>query len=52
LIKRSFQEISGAVKTIEIVKELIEIDPNEVCDNSLTKTYLYNGIMSRRGVLL
>jgi len=32
LIERSFQELSGAVKTMRIIKELIEIWPNEVCD--------------------
>jgi len=34
-IERSFQGLSGAVKTIEIVKELAEIGLNEVCDMKL-----------------
>jgi len=33
LIKRSFQELSIAIKTMRIVKELMEIWPNEVCDS-------------------
>ena len=32
LIKRSFQGLSGAIKAVRIVEELIEIWPNEVCD--------------------
>ena len=31
-IKRSFQGLLGAIKTVGIVKELMEIWPNEVCD--------------------
>ena len=33
LIKRSFQGLSGAIETVGIVEELVEIGPNEVCDN-------------------
>jgi len=33
LIERFFQGLSVAVKTVRIVKELMEIWPNEVCDN-------------------
>jgi len=32
LVKRSLEELCGAVKTIEIIKELIEIGLNKVCD--------------------
>jgi len=32
LIERSFQGLSGAIETIEIIKELIEIWLNEVYD--------------------
>jgi len=28
----SFQGLSGAIETVRIVKELVEIWPNEVCD--------------------
>jgi len=31
-IERSFQGLSSTVGTVEIIKELIEIDLNEVCD--------------------
>ena len=41
LIERSFQGLSGAVKTMGIVKELMEIWLNEVCDILL---YLYDTI--------
>jgi len=34
LIKNSFQGLSVAIKTIRIVKELIKIWPNEVCDTN------------------
>jgi len=34
LIKRSFQGLSGAIETVRIVKELVEIWPNEVCDKN------------------
>jgi len=27
-----FRGLSGAVKTIEIIKELVKIGPNKVCD--------------------
>jgi len=33
LIKRSFQGLSGAIEIVGIVEELVEIGPNEVCDN-------------------
>jgi len=33
LIARSFQGILGAVKTMRIIEELIEIWPNKVCDS-------------------
>ena len=32
LIKRSFQELSGAIKTVKIINELVKIGLNEVCD--------------------
>jgi len=32
LIERSFQGLSGAIETVEIIKELMEIWLNEVCD--------------------
>jgi len=32
LIERSFQGLSIAIKTVEIIEELVEIWPNEVCD--------------------
>jgi len=32
LIERSFQGLSGAIETVRIIKELVEIWPNEVCD--------------------
>jgi len=32
LIKRYFQGLSGAIETMRIVKELVEIWPNKVCD--------------------
>jgi len=32
LIERFFQGLLGAVETIGIVEELMEIWPNEVCD--------------------
>ena len=31
-IERSFQELSAAIETMTIVKELVEIWPNKVCD--------------------
>ena len=31
----SFQGLLGAIKTVRIVKELMEIWPNEVCDREL-----------------
>ena len=34
LIERSFQGLSVAFETMGIVKELVEIWPNEVCDSS------------------
>jgi len=34
LIERSFQGLSVAIETMRIVKELVEIWPNEVCDRS------------------
>jgi len=36
LIKRSFQELSVAVETMRIIKELMEIWLNEVCDTHNT----------------
>ena len=33
MIARSFQGILGAVKTMRIIEELIEIWPNKVCDS-------------------
>jgi len=35
LIERSFQGLSGAVETMGIVEELMEIWPNEVCDRDI-----------------
>ena len=35
-IKRSFQGLSVAIETVRIVKELMEIWPNEVCDITLS----------------
>ena len=32
LIKRSFQELSGAVKTVKIIDKLVKISLNEVCN--------------------
>jgi len=32
-MKRSFQGLSIAIKIVRIVEELMEIDPNEVCDS-------------------
>jgi len=32
-MERSFKELLGVFKTVRIVEELIEIWPNEVCDN-------------------
>jgi len=32
LIKRSFQELSGAIKTVKIINELVKIGLNKVCD--------------------
>jgi len=32
--KRSFQGLSVAIETMRIVEELVEIWPNEVCDNN------------------
>jgi len=32
LIERSFQGLSGAIETMGIIEELMEILPNEVCD--------------------
>ena len=37
LIKRSFQGLSVAIKTVRIVEELVEIWPNEVCDRKTRK---------------
>jgi len=34
LIERSFQGLSGAIETVRIFKELMEIWLNEVCDNN------------------
>jgi len=31
-IKRSFQGLFIAIKTVRIIKELVEIWPNKVCD--------------------
>jgi len=38
LIERSFQGLLGAVKTVGIVKELMEIWLNEVCDRVVLET--------------
>ena len=35
MIERSFQGLSIAIETVRIVKELVEIWPNEVCDRSV-----------------
>ena len=43
LIKRSFQGLSGAINTVGIVKELIEILPNEVCDNNQGRRRMGSG---------
>jgi len=40
LIERSFQGLSGAIETVRIVKELVEIWPNEVCDKRLEVKHL------------
>jgi len=46
LIERSFQELSRAIETVEIVEELVKIGLNEVCDkdifgiNHITKGYM------------
>jgi len=34
LIGRSFQGLSVAIETVRIIEELVEIWPNEVCDNN------------------
>jgi len=34
-IERSFQGLSGVIKTIEIIKELVEIGPNEVYNKEI-----------------
>jgi len=50
-IERSFQGLSGAVETMGIVKELMEIWPNEVCDNyTVTAQYLQE-VWNRRRVV-
>jgi len=33
LIERSFEGLSVAIETVKIIKELVEIWPNEVCDS-------------------
>ena len=33
MIERSFEGLSVAVETVKIIKELVEIWPNEVCDS-------------------
>jgi len=33
LIERSFQGLSIVIETVRIIEELVEIWPNEVCDN-------------------
>jgi len=60
LIKRFSQGLSRAIETVEIVEELVEIDPNEVCDNySSLKINLnliggskYNSILSHTPMLV
>jgi len=48
--QKVFQGLAGAVETMRIIKELIEIWPNEVCDN-----YIYlcicNSCISLLGLL-
>ena len=41
MIERSFQGLSGAVETMGIVEELMEIWLNEVCD-SFTRMFYYH----------
>jgi len=39
LIERSFQGLSIAIETVRIVEELVEIWPNEVCDNLASQSW-------------
>jgi len=50
LIERSFQGLSGAIETVRIVKELVEIWPNEVCDRRPEVKHLI--VWSARGMEL
>jgi len=43
-IERSFQGLSGAIETIEIVKELIEIGLNKVCDTNAYICYVLENL--------
>jgi len=38
LIKRSFQGLLGAIETVRIVKELMEIWLNKVCDSPICRS--------------
>jgi len=46
LIERSFQGLLGAVETMRIVKELMKIWPNEVCD-SIVYPYTKRAMLAR-----
>jgi len=48
--QKVFQGLAGAVETMRIVKELIEIWPNEVCDNYIY-LYICNSCISLLGLL-
>ena len=45
-IKRSFQGLSVAIKTVGIVKELVEIWLNEVCDWGVLLSSLWDEVLS------
>ena len=42
LIESSFQGLSGAIKTVEIVKELVKIGLNEVYNNIILFSLLFS----------
>jgi len=51
LIERSIQGLSIAIKTMRIIEELMEIWPNEVCDNKRRQRQcLSNTVQSRNGM--
>ena len=39
MIERSFQGLFVAIETVGIVEELVEIQPNEVCDNDYLDSF-------------